>query len=151
MNERSKGGRNKSISLTAVLLSRGNLLKYHTDRLTIMSSSSSSNNNKHRSYDAESILELGLSLAWGLTGWWLPKYFLYLATESIVNKDTSDVFQVVNNQVVVDFLLYQELVDPPTIPSKCWLSSNVVFHERERERETVNVRNSSRAVAGIMF
>uniref|UniRef100_A0A7S3L3Y1 Phosphatidic acid phosphatase type 2/haloperoxidase domain-containing protein n=1 Tax=Amphora coffeiformis TaxID=265554 RepID=A0A7S3L3Y1_9STRA len=77
----------------------------------------SSSSHKHRSYDAESILELGLSLAWGLTGWWLPKYFLYLATESIVHKDTSDVFQVVNNQVVLDFLLNQDLVDPPTIPS----------------------------------
>ena len=72
-----------------------------------------------RIYDAGSILELCLSLAWGLTGCWLPKYFLYLATESIVEKDTSSVFQVVNNEVVLDFLLNHDLVDPPTIPSKC--------------------------------
>jgi len=87
-----------------------------------MSSSNSGNSNnsgnsKHRNYDVEGILELSLSLTLGLIGWWLPKYFLSLLTESIVQKDTSDVFQLVNNQIVLDFSLNQDLVDPPTIPS----------------------------------
>lgn len=74
--------------------------------------------NNRRLFESGNTLELVLSLAWGLTGWFLPKYFLMLAANGIVEKDESDVFQVVNNAVVYDFLLKKPLVNPPTVPSK---------------------------------
>lgn len=73
-------------------------------------------NNK---YNTAGALELGLSVAWGLAGWWLPKYLLYhWVMPSLVDRDTSAVFQVVRQEVVLDFALNQQLVDPPTISSE---------------------------------
>lgn len=63
-------------------------------------------------------LELSLSLLWGLSGWYLPKYLLHLVKESILNADEHELIQVVANTVVVDFTHNKPLVDPPTVPCK---------------------------------
>lgn len=88
-----------------------------------MNPSSSSNGGGSRYYNIGNTLELFLSLGYGMMGWYLPRHFMFLAWPSIVQKDISEVYQLVggsngNNQVVVvDFLLNHPLVDPPTVPS----------------------------------
>ena len=68
--------------------------------------------------DSGNALELVLSIVWMLCGCVLPQVWQKAISKSIVEKDESDVFLVINNAVVYDFLLNKPLVDPPTVPSK---------------------------------